>query len=101
MTRGSNRKLVESWKNVANFLCTRVLVNQLYMVTTSLLTCTIQDALVATSPSGGERLPPVVCDSLVLPTCVYSVTPAAGGGAAPLCGHAAPTFDAAAFLAAR
>src|SRR5438270_10403079 len=99
MTRGSKMKLVLSWKKVANFFETKALVFQLYMTMTSLLTCTIHCELVAMSPPGGKRLPPVVCVSLVLPICVYSVTLGLMGGAAP--GFACPgARAAAAFLAA-
>src|SRR5260370_42584428 len=76
-------KFVPSWKKVDNFFDTKALVFQLYMTTTSLLTCTIHDALVAMSPSGGWRLPPGVCVSLGLPTCVNSVTLELTGGATP------------------
>src|SRR5438093_5728743 len=97
MTRGSNRKLVPSPKKVARLLCAKALVNQFNVVTTSLLTCTIHVALVAMSPSGGKQQ---LCDSLVLATCAYSVTPLAGGAeGAP--GFACPgARAAAAFLAA-
>src|SRR5216683_8175725 len=100
MTRGSNRKSLPSWKKVAKFFDTKALLSQLYMTMMSLLTCTIQEALVATSPSGGKTLPPVVCASLVLATCMYSDTPVAGGGAAPPPLAADGARAAAAFLAA-
>src|SRR5437773_1087802 len=97
MTRGSNRKLVPSPKKVARLLCAKAFVNQFKVVTISLLTCTIHVALVAISPSGGKQQ---LCVSFVLPTCAYSVTPVAGGGAAAP-GFACPgARAAAAFFAA-
>src|SRR5437667_12051083 len=99
MTRGSNRKRL-SPKKVLSVTCLKALVFQLYIVTTSLLTCTIHSALVAMSPPGGKTLPPVVCDSFVLATWVNSVTVEFEGGAAAGCCRTAPGFVAATFLAA-
>src|SRR5437867_12221307 len=97
MTRGSKMKLVASPKKLARLLCAKPLENQLSVVMTSLLTCTIQFALVAMSPSGGKQQ---LWLSFVLAACAYSVTPVAEGGAAAP-GFACPgARPVAAFLAA-
>src|SRR5437588_7091753 len=103
MTRGAKKKKDgDRLKKVLKFTCLKLLSFQLYIVTRSLTTCTIQSLLVAMSPSGGNWLPPLVCASLLAATCVNRVTPVAGGGAAAP-GSARPAVGraAAAFFAAR
>src|SRR5438105_12901811 len=99
MTRGSNRECVLSWKRVARLTCLKALVFQLYIVTRSVTTCTIQSLLVAMSLSGGNWAPPVVCPSFGPATCVNKLTPAAEGAAAPGLTGPAPGRAAAAFFA--
>ena len=81
MTRGAKKKMEDGkLKKVLRLTCLKLLSFQLYMTTWSLLTCSIHSTLVAMSPSGGKRLPPLVCASLGPATCVYKVTSEAAGG---------------------
>src|SRR6266496_1587631 len=97
MTRGWNREVVPALKQVESFCGTRALGEQFNMTMTPLFTWIIQFSLLAMSPSGGKQQ---LCVSFVLPTCVYSVPPVAGGGAAAA-GFGCPgARAAAAFLAA-
>src|SRR5213592_613351 len=86
MTRGPkmNKDDSKNGKNVLRLTCLKALVSQLYMTTWSLVTCTIHSALVAMSPSGGNRWPLAVCTSLAPSTCVNKVTPEVEGGGAAL-----------------
>src|SRR5438874_7701508 len=86
MTRGPkmNKDDSKNGKNVLRLTCLKVLSFQLYIVTRSLTTCTIQSLLVAMSLSGGNRWPLVVCTSPAAATCVNRVTPEVESGAAAL-----------------